>query len=109
MHEFATEALNHPSAPACFRNPNGAYVAVLTIDAHWDPQQKLLLAHAALGAGGPLGPGNKIGVFGSHSCWSWPRSLPEVVPSFMDCTDVVSARRDHVCSFTTLTVSCFSG
>ncbi|KAK9894192.1 hypothetical protein P389DRAFT_198278 [Cystobasidium minutum MCA 4210] len=88
MHEFATEALNHPSAPPCFRNPNGAYVAVLTIDAHWDPTQKLLLAHAALGAGGPVSPGNKIGVFGSHSCWSWPRSLPEVVPAFLDCTDV---------------------
>lgn len=92
MHEFATEALNHPSAPPCFRNPNGAYVAVLTIDAHWDPTQKLLLAHAALGAGGPVSPGNKIGVFGSHSCWSWPRSLPEVVPAFLDCTDVVSGQ-----------------
>lgn len=91
MHEFATEALNHPSAPPCFRNPNGAYVAVLTLDAHWDPSQNLLLAHAALGAGGPISPGNKIGVFGSHSCWSWPRSLPEVVPAFMDCSDVVSA------------------
>lgn len=90
MHEFATEALNDPSAPPQFRNPSGAYVAVLTLDAHWDPAQKLLLGHAALGAGGPVGPGCKIGVFGSHSCWSWPRSLPEVVSAFMDCTEVVS-------------------
>ena len=89
MHEFATEALQHPSAPPCFHNPSGAYVAVLILDAHWDPQKKLLLAHAALGAGGPVSPGCKIGVFGSHSCWSWPRTISEVVPAFMDCSEVV--------------------
>lgn len=88
MHEFASEALRSPSAPAPFHNPQGAYVAVLILDAHYDPQKKLLLGHAALGAGGPMGPGCKIGVFGSHSCWSWPRSIKEIVPAFMDCTDV---------------------
>lgn len=90
MHEFATEALRDPSAPPCFRSPQGAYVAVLTLDSHWDQDKKLLLGHAALGAGGPVSPGCKIGTFGSHSCWSWPRTLGEVVPAFMDCGDVVS-------------------
>lgn len=88
MHEFASEALRSPSAPAPFHSPQGAYVAVLILDAHWDPQAKLLLGHAALGAGGPVSPGCKIGVFGSHSCWAWPRSLIEVVPAFMDSSDV---------------------
>lgn len=97
MHEFATEALGHPSAPSCFRNPNGAYVAVLLLDAHWDPQRQLLLAHAALGAGGPVSQGCKIGVFGSHSCWSWPRTLTEVAPAFMDCSDVVNRFLSNSC------------
>lgn len=88
MHEWASEALRHPFAPPCFKGSDGAYVAVLTLDSHWDPQARLLLGHAALGAGGPVSPGCKIGVFGSHSCWSWPRSLNEVVPAFKDCSDV---------------------
>ncbi|KAL7007272.1 hypothetical protein EMMF5_003111 [Cystobasidiomycetes sp. EMM_F5] len=88
LHQFATEAIQSPDAPACFRNPNGSYVAVLLLDAHWDSRNRLLLGHAALGAGGPISPHPKIGVFGSHSCWSWPRTLDEVVPAFMDTSEV---------------------
>ena len=90
LHGWATEALLADDAPPFCKSPQGAYVAVLLLDAHWDPQRCLLLGHAALGAGGPVSSHPKIGVFGSHSCWSWPRTLQEVVPSFLDTTDVVN-------------------
>lgn len=61
-------------------------VAGLIFDAHYDPSRDLIVAHAALGGNG--GPHGKLhlGMFGSHLCWSWPRSLEEVPETLLDDT-----------------------
>ncbi|AAS51682.2 ADL238Wp [Eremothecium gossypii ATCC 10895] len=53
--------------------------AVIFMDTHWDPQAKLITAHAALGGGaGHI----RLAIFGSHGLYSWPPSL-ELVPYYM--------------------------
>ena len=59
------------------------YVSVLILDTHWDPQQQLVLGHAALGGGGD---GLQLAIFGSHALQSYPTCIEEIVPAFTDCT-----------------------
>jgi len=49
MHQFAMEALSNPSVP---RELHQSPVAVLVLDTTYDPNMKLLRAHAAVGSGG---------------------------------------------------------
>ncbi|ODQ56121.1 hypothetical protein SAICODRAFT_86701 [Saitoella complicata NRRL Y-17804] len=55
------------------------WVACLLLDAHWDG--KLITAHAALGGGAG---DTQLGIFGSHTLWSWPSQLSHVIPAFTD-------------------------
>ncbi|KAH8836176.1 putative peptidase family-domain-containing protein [Flagelloscypha sp. PMI_526] len=54
-------------------------IAGLILDSHYSSSQDLILAHAALG-------GASLGIFGSHTCWSWPRSIEEVSSCLLDNT-----------------------
>ena len=59
------------------------YVSVLLLDAHWDPDAKVIAGHAALGGNcGDL----QLAIFGSHCLQSYPTSFEEVAPAFSDCT-----------------------
>lgn len=58
-------------------------VAALFLDAHYDPKQKLITGHAALGGGAGY---IKLGIFGSHALWSFPSCLEDVTPAFLDDT-----------------------
>ncbi|KAJ1983076.1 hypothetical protein H4R34_001498 [Dimargaris verticillata] len=79
MFALFAQALDDYGAP--FDQP--CYVVGLILDSHWDPQQSLIVAHAALGGG----RGNRRqGVFGSHCTHAWPSCLEEVVPAFLDTT-----------------------
>lgn len=59
------------------------YVAVLLLDAHWDPDVGTIRGHAAVGGGGD---DLALAIFGSHLLQSYPSCIEEVVPAFMDCT-----------------------
>lgn len=59
------------------------YVACLILDSHWDRSAGTITAHAALGGGDDQ---LKLAIFGSHALQSYPSSIEEVVPAFMDCT-----------------------
>ncbi|ORY03376.1 hypothetical protein K493DRAFT_70962 [Basidiobolus meristosporus CBS 931.73] len=86
------EALREHGAP--FDKP--CYVAGLIMDSHYDPQQQLILGHAALGGGaGHI----RLGMFGSQAVHSWPRCLEEVVPAFTDerCTEDYLANDSNEC------------
>jgi hypothetical protein len=59
------------------------YVSCLFLDTHWDPKEKTIRGHAALGGGdGDL----QLGIFGSHALHSYPSSMEEVWQAFQDCT-----------------------
>ena len=68
------------------------YVSVLLLDAHWDTTAKTVRGHAALGAGGGGGE-IQLAIFGSHALQSYPSSIEEVAPAFLDCTRTDT---DHV-------------
>lgn len=59
------------------------YVSVLLLDSHWDKQVQTITGHAALGGGTN---DIQMAIFGSHALQSYPSSIEEVVPAFMDCT-----------------------
>ncbi|GMM35934.1 hypothetical protein DASC09_032590 [Saccharomycopsis crataegensis] len=53
------------------------------MDAHWDPNQDLILGHAALaGNYGKL----RLTTFGSQGLWSWPSCYEELYSALSDCT-----------------------
>ncbi|KAF2702640.1 hypothetical protein K504DRAFT_475111 [Pleomassaria siparia CBS 279.74] len=59
------------------------YVSCLFLDSRWDPEEKTIRGHAALGGGvGDL----QLGIFGSHALQSYPSSIEEVWQAFQDCT-----------------------
>ncbi|KAJ2899052.1 hypothetical protein GGI21_000302 [Coemansia aciculifera] len=59
------------------------HVACLSLDSHWDPEQKIILGHAALGGGSG---DRRLGVFGSHTTHAWPANAEEVAAKFLDTT-----------------------
>lgn len=61
----------------------GVQCAVIYLDAHYDVGKDMILAHAALGGGDDT---VKLAIFGSHGLHSWPINMPQVGPSFLDCT-----------------------
>ena len=59
------------------------YVSVLLLDSHWDKNFNTITGHAALGGGnGDI----QLAICGSHALQSYPSSIEEVWPAFMDCT-----------------------
>ena len=75
LYEIALEAIR-PEFPGD-RN----YIAALFLDSHYE--NGLVTGHAALG-GGSVTAQYSLGIFGSHSLFSWPTCLESVVPCFMD-------------------------
>ncbi|ODQ65800.1 hypothetical protein NADFUDRAFT_82762 [Nadsonia fulvescens var. elongata DSM 6958] len=81
LFNIAAEAIsNHGEI---FSNGKQQHVACLFLDAHWDAQQNLLLAHAALGG---YANNFRLAIFGSHSLFSWPSCIEEIPSCFMDTT-----------------------
>ncbi|KAJ2448814.1 hypothetical protein GGF42_004976 [Coemansia sp. RSA 2424] len=60
------------------------HVACLSLDSHWDPEQNIILGHAALGGGSG---DRRLGVFGSHTTHAWPANAEEVAAKFLDTTN----------------------
>lgn len=83
LHTWFTDAITayaetHPS----FSTSARPVVAGLILDAHYSPQQDLILGHAALGAHDPTGL--SLGIMGSHLTYAWPRFLEEVTACLLD-------------------------
>jgi len=55
--------------------------AVLLLDSHWDPINKKILLHAALGSGGSS---PRLGIFGSHLTHAWPENEDQLISRFTD-------------------------
>ncbi|KAL9096315.1 MAG: hypothetical protein Q9165_001312 [Trypethelium subeluteriae] len=80
LYGWAMDAVRAYFAP---RPGQKQYVSCLYLDTHWDAQYKTVRGHAALGGGSN---DLQLAVFGSHALQSYPASIEEVVPAFMDCT-----------------------
>jgi hypothetical protein len=73
------------SCKSYFRTAPGQkqYVSAMFLDTHWDPENKLVTAHAALGGGDDeLG----LAIFGSHALHTYPSCIQYVIPAFTDCS-----------------------
>ncbi|CAF1093287.1 unnamed protein product [Didymodactylos carnosus] len=57
------------------------HIAALFLDSHFE--NGLITGHAALGLGSVTAQ-HSLAIFGSHSLFSWPTSLENVIPCFMD-------------------------
>lgn len=83
LYGIAMDALKEYGSPFTDRGDFPVQAAVLFLDAHWDPQMKLILAHAALGGGDNE---IKLAIFGSHGTFSWPKNFEELTDRFTDST-----------------------
>ena len=59
--------------------------AVLLLDSHWDPVNKTILRHAALGSGGS---NPRLGIFGSHLTHGWPENEDQLISKFTDARNI---------------------
>jgi hypothetical protein len=57
------------------------HIAALFLDSHFE--NDLITGHAALGLGS-VTTQYSLAIFGSHSLFSWPTSLENIIPCFMD-------------------------
>ena len=80
LYSWAMDAVRAYFAP---RPGQKQYVSCLYLDTHWDLQRKTVRGHAALGGGSD---NLQLAIFGSHALQSYPASIEEVAPAFMDCT-----------------------
>lgn len=80
LHKIFSEALLAHGGP--FASEAKPVVAGLILDSHYDAENKMILAHAALGAHNPNGL--SLGIFGSHLTYSWPRFIEEVPDCLLD-------------------------
>ncbi|VVT56796.1 uncharacterized protein SAPINGB_P005283 [Magnusiomyces paraingens] len=70
-------------------------VAAIILDGHWDVQRKLIVGHAALGgSSGHI----RLGIFGSHALWSFPTSIEQITPCYLDETRVDTNQIAKDCS-----------
>jgi hypothetical protein len=75
LFDIALEAIR-PEFPA-----EQNHIAALFLDSHFE--NDLITGHAALGLGSVTAQ-HSLAIFGSHSLFSWPTSLENVIPCFMD-------------------------
>ena len=61
------------------------YVAALILDSH--SENGRVTGNEALGGGG-VNLEHSLGIFGSHTLFSWPTSFEEIIPSFMNTRPV---------------------
>lgn len=73
---MAYEAVNQYFAPKT--ESDRRYVAVLLLDATWDPGSNMIRGHAAMGGSSGL---IQMGIFGSQSLHAWPSYIEEVTPA----------------------------
>lgn len=91
---IAMEALRNYGGP--FTAPEKpVQAAVLFLDTHWDPNQNLILAHAALGGGDSE---IKLAIFGSHGLYSWPSCFEDVPQYFTDTTRISTKEVANDCN-----------
>ncbi|KAL1409649.1 hypothetical protein Q8F55_003645 [Vanrija albida] len=83
LFEIARNAVDE--APEFRGRGKGLQVAALILDSTVDHKAGgLIVGHAALGACGD----RPLAIFGSHTTFSWPSCIEEVVPAFMDTRPV---------------------
>ncbi|KAJ2670473.1 hypothetical protein GGI25_005829 [Coemansia spiralis] len=59
------------------------YIVCLIADSHWDPALGVILGHGAIGGGGG---DRRLGVFGSHTTYTWPANAEEIAAKLLDTT-----------------------
>ncbi|CAO1615718.1 unnamed protein product [Sympodiomycopsis kandeliae] len=86
VYDFSTEAVKKHADLLNLKG--GDAVGVLIMDAQWQPEIKLLVAHGAIGGFNTLADGDEpnIGVMGSHWIWAAPEYLKHLTNCFMDRT-----------------------
>ncbi|KAK7206832.1 putative peptidase family-domain-containing protein [Myxozyma melibiosi] len=84
LFDYALNAIRKHGGPFA-PTPTGedTHVAVLILDSKWDPKRNLIRGHAAIGGGSEH---IKLAIFGSHSTYSWPSHIEDVVSCFSDTT-----------------------
>ncbi|KAI1860793.1 uncharacterized protein JN550_011255 [Neoarthrinium moseri] len=105
LHKFFEQALKAHGAP--FTASERPVVAGLILDSHYSIDQDLILGHAALGCHKP--DGISLGVFGSHTTYSWPRFLEEIPACLLDQTPTGSAVGNDNGECGTMRGACFVG
>ncbi|EME80780.1 uncharacterized protein MYCFIDRAFT_35595 [Pseudocercospora fijiensis CIRAD86] len=80
LHKIFTDALKAHGGP--FDSSCRPVVAGLILDSHYDIEQDLILGHAALGCHNANGI--SLGIFGSHTTYSWPRAMDEITSCLTD-------------------------
>lgn len=80
LHKWFTNALKAAGGP--FASSAKPIVAGLILDSHYDMEQDLITAHAALGNSNSNGI--SLGMMGSHLTFAWPRFLEEVTACLTD-------------------------
>ncbi len=64
------------------------YVAAMFLDSTRDPETGTIVGHAALGGGtASLG----LAIFGSHTLFSWPETIPDLIPALTSSRSVDTA------------------
>lgn len=83
LHKWFTAALKAAGGP--FTDSARPVVAGLILDSHYDIENDLITAHAALGNSNPKGI--SLGMCGSHLTYSWPRFIEEVSACLLDTSE----------------------
>lgn len=105
LHRFFEDALKGHGTP--FTSSERPVVAGLILDSHYSVSQDLILGHAALGCHNPNSV--SLGVFGSHTTYSWPRFLEEVPASLLDGTPTGDSVGNDNGECGTMNEACFVG
>ncbi|KAL4910845.1 hypothetical protein BDW74DRAFT_141985 [Aspergillus multicolor] len=107
LHKIFESALVAHGSPFDNARSTRPVVAGLILDSHYDAQQNLILAHAALGCHKP--DGLSLGIFGSHLTYAWPRFLEEVPSCLTDDTETGDSVGNDNGQCGTMQGACFVG
>lgn len=105
LHKYFEEALKSHGSP--FTSAERPVVAGLILDSHYSVGRDLILGHAALGRHNP--EGISLGVFGSHTTYSWPRFMEEVPACLLDATATGDSVGNDNGECGTMSGACFVG
>jgi hypothetical protein len=105
LYKYFEDALRAHGAP--FASESKPVVAGLILDARYSAEDDLILGHAALGC--HRDNGLSLGVFGSHTTYSWPRFLEEVPACLLDATPTGDTVGNDNGECDTMRGACFVG
>ncbi|KAF7193628.1 putative zinc metalloproteinase [Pseudocercospora fuligena] len=105
LHKIFTDALKAHGGP--FDSSCRPVVAGLILDSHYDIEHDLILGHAALGCHNANGI--SLGMFGSHTTYSWPRSMDEITSCLKDPSIPGDAVGNDNNECNTMAEACFVG